>query len=91
MKIARYKKAQKTINFYKHNFDFRDPYQILIDATFCQLALQVNLFPFTFKKISNLTFFFSSTKLIFKNNCQNICNLNVGWSQHNALLWNPKV
>lgn len=42
MKIQRYKKAQKTINFYKNNFGFRDPYQILIDATFCQLALQVN-------------------------------------------------
>lgn len=40
MKIARYKKASKTINFYKHNFGFRDPYQVLIDATFCQLALQ---------------------------------------------------
>lgn len=40
MKIARYKKAQKTISFYKNNFGYRDPYQILIDATFCQLALQ---------------------------------------------------
>lgn len=46
MKIQRYKKAQKTINFYKNNFGFHDPYQILIDATFCQLALQVNNFTF---------------------------------------------
>ncbi|XP_055296291.1 rRNA-processing protein UTP23 homolog [Sitodiplosis mosellana] len=39
MKIARYKKAQKTLSFYRNNFGFREPYQILIDATFCQTAL----------------------------------------------------
>lgn len=42
MKIARYKKASKTLNFYKNNFGFRTPYQILIDATFCQAARVVN-------------------------------------------------
>lgn len=42
MKIARYKKAQKTLSFYKNNFGFREPYQILIDATFCQTALHVS-------------------------------------------------
>lgn len=48
MKIARYKKASKTLSFYKNNFGFRTPYQILIDATFCQAALVVNT-PFTFR------------------------------------------
>lgn len=42
MKIARYKKAQKTLSFYRNNFGFREPYQILIDATFCQTALIVS-------------------------------------------------
>lgn len=42
MKIQRYKKAHKTLTFYKHNFGFREPFQILIDATFCQAALQVS-------------------------------------------------
>lgn len=40
MKIARYKKAHKTIAFYANNFGYRAPYQVLIDATFCQTALQ---------------------------------------------------
>lgn len=43
MKIARYKKAQKTLSFYRNNFGFREPYQILVDATFCQTALIVGL------------------------------------------------
>lgn len=42
MKIARYKKAQRTLTFYKNNFQFREPFQLLIDATFCQVALQVS-------------------------------------------------
>lgn len=41
MKINRYKKANKTINFYKNNFGFRTPFQVLIDATFCFTALKV--------------------------------------------------
>ncbi|XP_041758923.1 rRNA-processing protein UTP23 homolog [Coregonus clupeaformis] len=40
MKIRRQKQAKKTINFYKHNFSFREPFQILIDGTFCQAALK---------------------------------------------------
>ncbi|KAL6457105.1 hypothetical protein MHYP_G00340680 [Metynnis hypsauchen] len=40
MKIKRQKKAKKTISFYKHNFGFREPFQILIDGTFCQAALK---------------------------------------------------
>ncbi|XP_058475046.1 rRNA-processing protein UTP23 homolog [Solea solea] len=40
MKIKRQKKAKKTINFYKYNFSLREPFQILIDGTFCQAALK---------------------------------------------------
>lgn len=56
MKVKRCKQAKKTISFYKNNFGFREPYQILgktlslsifsiymtytVDGTFCQAALQ---------------------------------------------------
>ncbi|KAJ7999940.1 hypothetical protein DPEC_G00199610 [Dallia pectoralis] len=40
MKIKRQKQAKKTISFYKYNFNFREPFQILIDGTFCQAALK---------------------------------------------------
>ncbi|XP_010898492.1 rRNA-processing protein UTP23 homolog [Esox lucius] len=40
MKIKRQKQAKKTISFYKYNFSFREPFQILIDGTFCQAALK---------------------------------------------------
>lgn len=40
MKIKRQKQAKKTISFYKYNFKFREPFQILIDGTFCQAALK---------------------------------------------------
>ncbi|XP_051949330.1 rRNA-processing protein UTP23 homolog [Xyrauchen texanus] len=40
MKIKRQKHAKKTISFYKYNFLFRQPFQILIDGTFCQAALK---------------------------------------------------
>ncbi|KAM7384526.1 hypothetical protein PAMA_011740 [Pampus argenteus] len=40
MKIKRQKVAKKTISFYKFNFNFREPFQILIDGTFCQAALK---------------------------------------------------
>ncbi|XP_041933447.1 rRNA-processing protein UTP23 homolog [Alosa sapidissima] len=39
MKIKRQKQAKKTISFYKYNFSFREPFQILLDGTFCQAAL----------------------------------------------------
>ena len=39
MKITRYKRVQRYISFYKNNFDFHPPYQILIDGTFCNAAL----------------------------------------------------
>lgn len=40
MKIKRQKQAKKTLSFYKYNFNFREPFQILIDGTFCQAALK---------------------------------------------------
>uniref|UniRef100_H3CJ53 rRNA-processing protein UTP23 homolog n=1 Tax=Tetraodon nigroviridis TaxID=99883 RepID=H3CJ53_TETNG len=40
MKIKRQKQAKKTISFYKYNFSFREPFQIMIDGTFCQAALK---------------------------------------------------
>lgn len=39
MKIKRYKKAEKFMSLYKNNFGFREPYQVLVDGTFCQVAL----------------------------------------------------
>ncbi|XP_035814561.2 rRNA-processing protein UTP23 homolog [Amphiprion ocellaris] len=40
MKIKRQKQAKKSISFYKYNFSFREPFQILLDGTFCQAALK---------------------------------------------------
>lgn len=40
MKIKRQKHAKKTLSFYKYNFNFREPFQILLDGTFCQAALR---------------------------------------------------
>lgn len=40
MKVKRYKRVQKYLQFYKNKFGFRSPFQILIDGTFCQFSLQ---------------------------------------------------
>ncbi|XP_068151861.1 rRNA-processing protein UTP23 homolog [Drosophila tropicalis] len=40
MKISRFKKSHKTLVYFATNFEYREPYQVLIDATFCQAALQ---------------------------------------------------
>uniref|UniRef100_A0A8C6ZWI0 UTP23 small subunit processome component n=1 Tax=Nothoprocta perdicaria TaxID=30464 RepID=A0A8C6ZWI0_NOTPE len=40
MKITRQKHAKKNMGFYKHNFHFREPFQVLLDGTFCQAALR---------------------------------------------------
>uniref|UniRef100_A0A336LGU9 rRNA-processing protein UTP23 homolog n=1 Tax=Culicoides sonorensis TaxID=179676 RepID=A0A336LGU9_CULSO len=40
MKINRLKRAQKHLEFYCNNFGFREPYQVLIDGTFCFNALK---------------------------------------------------
>ncbi|XP_011311139.1 rRNA-processing protein UTP23 homolog [Fopius arisanus] len=40
MKITRYKKVHKYLSFYMNNYQFRPPFQVLIDGTFCFAALQ---------------------------------------------------
>ncbi|KAA0185390.1 hypothetical protein HAZT_HAZT007809 [Hyalella azteca] len=35
MKIRRYKRVKASMEFYKKNFGFRAPYNVLIDGTFC--------------------------------------------------------
>ncbi|XP_006130849.2 rRNA-processing protein UTP23 homolog [Pelodiscus sinensis] len=40
MKITRQKHAKKHMGFYKYNFGFREPFQVLLDGTFCQAALR---------------------------------------------------
>ncbi|XP_002737571.1 rRNA-processing protein UTP23 homolog [Saccoglossus kowalevskii] len=43
MKIKRYKLARKYLSFYRHNYGFRQPHQILIDGTFCKAALHFKI------------------------------------------------
>ncbi|XP_053605555.1 rRNA-processing protein UTP23 homolog [Plodia interpunctella] len=45
MKITRYKKVQKYMKFYYNNFGFHQPYQVLVDGTFCFAAFkeQINI------------------------------------------------
>lgn len=40
MKITRQKHAKKHLAFFRNNFGVREPYQILLDGTFCQAALR---------------------------------------------------
>lgn len=40
MKITRLKHVKKNLGFYRNNFSFREPYQVLLDGTFCQAALK---------------------------------------------------
>lgn len=41
MKVSRYKKANKRLNFFINNFGYHQPIQILIDGTFSYTALKV--------------------------------------------------
>lgn len=40
MKITRQKHAKKHLSFFRNNFGVREPYQILLDGTFCQAVLR---------------------------------------------------
>ncbi|XP_033219435.1 rRNA-processing protein UTP23 homolog [Belonocnema kinseyi] len=40
MKISRHKKVQKHLGFFKNNFKFREPFQVLLDGTFAYAALE---------------------------------------------------
>eukprot|EP01135_Chromosphaera_perkinsii_P011146 Nk52_evm1s2349 gene=Nk52_evmTU1s2349 len=39
MKITRRKNAQRILNYYKQNFGLHEPYQVVMDGTFCAAAL----------------------------------------------------
>jgi len=39
MRVTRLKKARKRMKIYKSSFGFREPYQVLVDGTFCQAAI----------------------------------------------------
>ncbi|XP_046469480.1 rRNA-processing protein UTP23 homolog [Neodiprion pinetum] len=43
MKISRHKKVHKHLSFFVNNFQFRQPYQVLVDGTFSFAALQNKL------------------------------------------------
>jgi len=43
MRINRLKRIQKSLSFYINNFGFRKPFQVLIDGTFCFVALKDQL------------------------------------------------
>ncbi|XP_077207736.1 rRNA-processing protein UTP23 homolog [Paroedura picta] len=40
MKITRQKHAKKHMGFYRFSFGFREPFQVLLDGTFCHAALR---------------------------------------------------
>lgn len=42
MKVKRYKKLNRYLGFFLNNYGFRQPYQILVDGTFCYAALNVS-------------------------------------------------
>ena len=43
MKIIRSKRVKKILGFYRNYFDFRTPYQILIDGTFSRAVLNFHI------------------------------------------------
>lgn len=43
MKVTREKRVKRNLKYYKYNFGFREPYQILIDNTFITAALNVGI------------------------------------------------
>lgn len=43
MRVKRLKHCKKFVNFYKTTFGFREPFQILVDLTFCQFALNFKI------------------------------------------------
>lgn len=40
MKVKRTKRAKRVLNFFHFNYHYNEPYNILVDGTFCQAALQ---------------------------------------------------
>eukprot|EP01134_Creolimax_fragrantissima_P004211 CFRG4211T1 len=44
MKVTRHKQARKTLAFYKARYGLHEPFQVLVDATFCQASLQTKIY-----------------------------------------------
>lgn len=42
MKVTREKRVKRNLKYYKNNFGFREPYQVLVDNTFITAALNVS-------------------------------------------------
>lgn len=40
MKIVHKKKVHRYLSYFRNHFGFREPYQVLIDGTFCLAALE---------------------------------------------------
>lgn len=76
MKVTRYKKANKRINFFVNNFGYHQPIQVLLDGTFCFAAIKVIIFILTkswFLKTINLFF---RTNFLLKSNLKITYNWN---------------
>jgi len=43
MRVKRLKHVKKLLAYYKTNYGFREPYQLLVDLTFCQFALMYKI------------------------------------------------
>ncbi|GJQ84134.1 hypothetical protein Trydic_g12106 [Trypoxylus dichotomus] len=81
MKIKRYKKVNRYLNFYTNNFGFRQPYQILVDGTFCLAALnsQINI-------ADNLPKYLQGELKLLTTPCAIIETENFGPKLHGALI-----
>ncbi|KRT79994.1 hypothetical protein AMK59_7702, partial [Oryctes borbonicus] len=81
MKIKRYKKVNRYLNFYANNFGFRQPYQILVDGTFCLAALnsQVNI-------ADNIPKYLQGELKLLTTQCAIIETENFGSKLHGALV-----
>ena len=43
MKVKRHKAAKKQLSIYKNVFKLHEPYQILVDGTFCHAAIHTRI------------------------------------------------
>lgn len=43
MKVKRLRRFRKTLDFFKNNYNFRTPYQVVVDGTFCSSALKCKI------------------------------------------------
>ncbi|KNC79563.1 hypothetical protein SARC_08049 [Sphaeroforma arctica JP610] len=64
MKITRHKAARRTLAFYKSRFGLHEPYQVLVDATFCQASLECKIYI-----KDQLTTYFGGSVSLFTSPC----------------------